>query len=285
MTEAVASDTAFRFFQDIAEDLSKAQLTFPTFLQASVSVREALTRSDWSSTELAQLVSREPLLSARVVALANSAALNPAGVDIVDVKSACLRVGHRAIRSMAAALMVEQAARAKELGAFSGQARDLWEHSLAVAVIAYVLAQQTGRWSPDEAMFAGLVHDLGHFYLYWRATRFEALAARPEQIRVLVHDWHAAIGHRLMLDLQLPEAIARACEEHENKPETLHSGSLSEILCVANLCSMARADEPLDPPSETPDPSRLDVMQARIILKENAATVASLLTALMGAPS
>jgi len=283
VTETTTRDTAFRFFQDIAEDLTRGQLVFPTFLQASASVREALTRSDWSSTELAQLVSREPLLCARVVSLANSTAHNPSGAEIIDVKSACMRVGRRAIRSLAATLLVEQAARSKEPGFFSVQARDIWEHSLAVAVIGFVLAQHTGRVSADEAMFAGLVHDLGHFYLYWRATQFEALAGEPERIRELAHDWHAAIGHQLMLDMNLPAGLAIACEEHENDPGTLVPGSLSELLCVANLCSMAHAGTVVDERTDEKDSGRLSVARARDLLRQNSATVASLFSALMGA--
>lgn len=286
VTDSAHHDTDFRFFQHIAEDLSRVRLAFPTFLQASASVREALTRQDCSSAELARLVSREPLLSARVVALANSAAVNPSGNHIADVRTACLRVGYRAVRSVAASLLVEQAAGARELGPFGPQARAIWEHSLAVAVMAYVLAEKTGLVSPDEAMFAGLVHDLGHFYLYWQATKFEELVAEPAGIRDLVHGWHAAIGQRLLLDLRVPDAIARACEQHEDDPASIEPGSLSELLCVANLCAMAHADVPAAPPSDPPStPARLDLLQARTILKEHSARVADLLVALMGAAS
>lgn len=284
VTDTARRDTDFRFFKHIAEDLTRVRLAFPTFLQASASVREALTRQDCSSAELAQLVSREPLLSARVVALANSAALNPTGIHIADVRTACLRVGHRAVRSLAASLLVEQAAGARELGPFATQAREIWEHSLAVAVMAYVLAEHSGSVSPDEAMFAGLVHDLGHFYLYWQATRFEELVAHPAGMRELVHGWHAAIGQRLLLDLQVPEPIALACELHEEDPATLDPGSLSEVLCVANLCSMARAEgSAQDDTADTASSGRLDLPRARAILRDHSARVADLLVALMGA--
>ena len=57
-----------------------------------------------------------------------------------------------------------------------------------VAALACVLARHRGGMDPDEALFAGLVHDLGHFYLMWRATRFPELVAR-EQDR-----WNDAIA-------------------------------------------------------------------------------------------
>jgi len=279
-------EIAYRFFQDIATHLTYEDIKFPTFLQASVGVREALSRSNWSNLELAKLVSSEPLLSARVVALANSAAMNTSGRHVTDVKSAVAIVGQRAVRSVAASLMVEQAAGAKELTPFRKQAKEIWEHSLAVAVMAYVLASKTKRWAADEAMFAGLVHDLGHFYLYWRATRFEELVARPEEVRALVHEWHPAIGKRLLQDLQLPESVAIACDEHEIEPERLARDSLSELLSLANRCSMAHASAtpiPEQIPSTLESIGRITEASARAILKESSQEVAALLSALMGA--
>ena len=70
---------AYRFLQDIAQDLSRKDLKFPTFIDASLGVRMALGKKELSNAELARVVSSEPLLSARVVALANSVALNPSG--------------------------------------------------------------------------------------------------------------------------------------------------------------------------------------------------------------
>lgn len=285
MTQIATPDVAFAFFQDIAEDLSREDLVFPTFLQASAAVREALTREEWPVRELAQRVSGEPLLSARVVALANSAAFNATGQEVSDLQTACLRVGYRAVRNLATTLLLEQAVAAGELMPFRQQAREIWEHSLAVAVIASVLAEKTGRCNPEEALFAGLVHDLGHFYLYWRAARVPALVAEPERIRTLAHDWHCAIGQRLLWDLAVPETIVKSCEEHEIEPAALQAGSLSELLCVANLCSMAHQDVHRADAEGEVDPSRLSLREARAIVKEHASAIATLLAALMGPAS
>jgi HD-like signal output (HDOD) protein len=274
---------AFRFLHDIAQDLSRKDLKFPTFIDASLGVRMALGKKELSNSELARVVSSEPLLSARVVALANSAALNPGGKDVADIKQAVMIVGQNSVRSLAVSLAMEQIARAKELEPFKELARELWEHSLEVAAIAHVLAQRRGSVSPDEALFAGLVHDLGHFYLMWRATRFTELSERPAELRALVHDWHPGIGSALLQSLDLPEAISRACDEHELPPSVLPAGSLSELVCVANRCSKSKADPAADPDSATEPPNGgLDEATAQLILEEARKEVSSLLAALKG---
>ena len=80
MSDAVSiseKSLAYRFFQDIALDLSRRELKFPTFLDAALRVRLVVSRHDAGSNEVAQAVRGEPLLSARVVSMANSVAVNP----------------------------------------------------------------------------------------------------------------------------------------------------------------------------------------------------------------
>ena len=205
---------AYRFLKDIAQDLSRKDLKFPTFIDASLGVRMALGKKELSNAELARVVGSEPLLSARIVALANSVALNPTGKEVSDLKNAVMMVGQNSVRSVAVSMAMDQIAHAKELAPFKEQARQLWEHSLEVAALAHILARQRGVASPDEALFAGLVHDLGHFYLMWRAAQFPELVAQPDELRSIVHDWHPGIGSALLQSLDLPEAISRACDEH-----------------------------------------------------------------------
>ena len=283
---AKPEEFAYRFLQDIAQDLSQKELKFPTFIDASLGVRMALSKKDLSTADLAKVVRSEPLLSARVVALANSAALNPGGREVSDLKNALVMVGQNAVRSLAVSLAMEQIAHAKELAPFAAQSRQLWEHSLEVAALACVLAKRRGSPDPDEALFAGLVHDLGHFYLMWRATRFPELVKRGDELRELVRNWHPGIGAALLQNLNLPETLTRAVDEHELPPSRLQPGSLAELLGVADRCSKASG---IAPPPETTDGNpreltgnSLDEDTARAILEEAAEDVKSLVSILKG---
>ena len=279
-------ELAYRFLQDIARDLSQKELKFPTFIDASLGVRMALSKKDLSTVELAKVVRSEPLLSARVVALANSAALDPGGKQVSDLKNALVMVGHAALRNLAVSLAMEQIAHAKELAPFAPQSRQLWEHSLEVAALACVLAKRRGNFDPDEALFAGLVHDLGHFYLLWRAAQFPDLVKRGGELRELVRNWHPGIGAALLQNLELPDSLIRAIDEHELPTASLQPNGLAELLSVADRCSKARG---IAPPPDQPDgeshempTDHLDDETARAILEEAAEDVKSLVSILKG---
>lgn len=281
---AQTEDFSYRFLQDIARDLSQKDLKFPTFIEASLRVRMALSRKELDTNELAKVVRSEPLLSARLVALANSVALRPSDKAVTDVKNALMIVGHNSVRSLAVSLAMDQIAHAKDLKPFAAQSRRVWEHSLEVAALACVLARHRGGMDPDEALFAGLVHDLGHFYLMWRATRFPELVEHADELRELVHEWHPGIGAALLQNLNMPDALVRAVDEHELAPANLVPGSLAELLSVADRCSKASgmAPPPDTPPAEAPDLSAegLSEEAARAILTEAAEDVRSLVAIL-----
>ena len=284
MSETAATDFAYRFLRDIAEDLSRKELKFPTFIDASLSVRMALSKKDLSYAELARVVTSEPLLCARVVALANSVALNPSGREVSDVKNAVMMVGQNAVRGLSVSLAMEQISRANELEPFKVQARQLWEHCLEVAALAYVIGKRRGLANPDEALFAGLVHDLGHFYLLWRASQFPELVAQPDELRAIVQEWHSGIGSALLQNLDLAEGVSRACDEHELAPSVLQPGSLSELVSLSNRYASSRHDlvSPEIVAEDEWSSGTLDEEATRAILEEASQEVAALVAVLKG---
>jgi putative nucleotidyltransferase with HDIG domain len=255
------NEVATRFLRQIAEDLGQRNLQCPTFIEASLGARMALKKAYLSHKELARVVAGEPLLSARVVALANSAALRRGGRRVTDLLTAVIQLGQQAVNNVAMSLALEQVTHHKEMEPFRIQAQGIWEHSLEVAVLAHVLARHASRVEPDEAMFAGLVHDLGHFYAMWRAVQFPALAQRAADLRALMHSSHALIGAALLKTLGVDDALVLAVKEHENQPATLAPGSLSQVLSVANVC--ANRSGPLPEAPAQPDAALLEGLDER----------------------
>jgi len=276
---------AYRFFQDIALDLSRRELKFPTFLDAALRVRLVVSKQDASSNEVAQAVRGEPLLSARVVSMANSVAVNPSGKNVTDLKSAVLMIGHNSVRSLAASLAIAQIAQAQALEPFADECRQVWEHSMEVGALAFVLARRRGKVDPEEALFAGLVHDLGHFYLLYRATQFpEVMEGDRAELHALIREWHPGIGAGLLQNLRMSERLVRAVDEHELRIVPV-AEPLTEILMLADRCSTKHGKAPAPEHMREPDEGAvegLDEESARALLEEAGEEVRSLLNVLRG---
>lgn len=224
----------FKILEDIARDLSSGEVSFPTFLDITFQVRTALKNPNLTVDQLAKLVGAEPLMSAKIIRMANSAALNPSGREIADVKSAIIRVGMEAVRTVSFAVAMEQLLKSSQMEAFEGLSRKLWEHTAHVAALCRVLAKKLARINGDEAMFAGLVHDIGVFYLMSRAANFPELVEDKAELHGLLAGWHDNIGHALLSALGQPETILTAVLEHENEREITKVSTLSDVLYIAN---------------------------------------------------
>jgi HD-like signal output (HDOD) protein len=225
---------AHRFLIAIADELSSGDVNFPTFLEAAMKIRLALNNPELTVEALSRLVVTEPLVSAKVIRLANSAALNPGGAEISDVRNAVVRVGFSSIRSLAIAVAIEQLMLQKEMGDHLDAARQLWQHSLDVAALSFVLARRLTRINPHEAMFAGLVHDIGYFYLLSRISRHPEVVRDREELARLLFEWHASIGHAVLSALEAPAAILDAVSHHEIPCDDKKPLTLAHLLQMAN---------------------------------------------------
>ena len=224
----------FRILEDIAKDLS-GEMNFPTYLDASMTVRNVLRDPLVSVDKVAQVISVEPLIAAKLLRLANSIAYNPSGKSIADVRTAIHRVGFETVRTTSMSVAMEQMLRSKNLAAFEDIGRLTWEHSLQVAAIARVLARRLGRVNPEDAMLAGMVHDIGVFYLLYRAAEYPEYKENREDLLSLVIGWHESIGESLLAALGIPEHITQAIREHDELRHVETPSSLADALYFANL--------------------------------------------------
>jgi len=251
----------FQMLEDIAKELS-GEVVFPTYFDAVLRLRKLLQDPNETIGGIATAVSLEPLISAKLLHLANSVAFNPQGNQVVDLKSAVSRLGLNAVRSAALSIVMAQLLRAKGMASFADLTHKLWEHSIHTAAAARVLAREHTRFNADEAMLAGLIHDLGAFYMLYRATQYEELRERPDTVRYLIVQWHESIGISLLNALGLPEEIVNATEDHDRlrpAPETLRT--LSDVIYVANMLSGGHFEWLMQDLGSTPD--ELDELSRR----------------------
>ncbi|HPT49111.1 MAG TPA: HDOD domain-containing protein [Accumulibacter sp.] len=280
----MTQDISFKLLQDIAKDLSGEVVSFPTFLDITFQVRTALKKPDLSIEQLGTLVGAEPLMSTKIIRLANSAAMNASGRSIVDINTAISRIGVDAVRNVSFAVAMEQLLNSKKMAPFETLSRHLWEHTMEVAALSRVLARRLTRVNPDEALFAGLVHDIGVFYLLSRAVNFPELVADTEGLHALLVQWHDSIGHALLAAMGLADDLLVAVLEHEQDREVGQLKTLKDVLFVANKLANIKHGWRDSSYSAQPDPSTFsqwfDAKALSAVLAESEQDVASLKQAL-----
>ena len=95
-------------------------------------------------------------------------------------------------------------------------AGDLWEHSVEVASLAFVLARLCGGFEPEQAQLAGLLHDIGAVPVLAYADAETALRHDPQTVQALVSGLRVPLGRRLLEAWGLETALGDVVEQAEN---------------------------------------------------------------------
>jgi HD-like signal output (HDOD) protein len=267
----------------VAADAAKGEMVFPSHTEIALRVQRTLDDPDCSTEQLSKLISAEPLLSARVVSIANSVAYNSSGRAITDVRNAVSRLGFKTLRTLATALVVRQMQGMSQSPEHRALASRLWEHTAHVAALARVIAKRVTRQDPEAAFFAGIVHEVGGFYLISRASNFPGIFEGDFEL------WHnegeAQVGRAVLGALGVPENIVSAVETLWDGFLAMPPSSLGDTLLLADQLSPVES-----PLAELAGMSRkgmvvdlellIDDELLSSILKDSAEEVASLIAAL-----
>lgn len=231
---AVDDRIHFRILEDIARDLS-GDVNFPICMDAAILVRNTLKDPSVSLERVSQVIGTEPLIASKLLRLANSVAYNPSGKLLTDIRAAIARLGFQAVRTTSLAVAMDQMLKSRNLSDYDDIARAAWEHSVQVAAIARVLARHLGRVNADDAMLAGLVHDIGVFYLLYRAAEYPEYRQNRPAMVALLSGWHESIGESLLHILGVPDTVVDAIHDHDQLAGVESPCSVRDVLYFANL--------------------------------------------------
>ena len=238
-------------FGTIAAQAARGEISFPTSVNAVLRLQRALDDPACHVEDALRLVLGEPQLAARTVALANSSTFNGGNRAITSVRAAVTRIGYRNLQMLVASLLVRQFGSCIRDPDLRAKAEQLWEHTIHVAALAHVFARRITFVDADTAMFAGIVHEIGGFYLLSRADEFPGLLDDdPDKWGELCEE---VVTREVARRLALPEAVSEAMFELRGRWLHMPPTSLLDTLLLANL--YAPVPSPLGTTRPLPDHS------------------------------
>lgn len=199
---------------------------------------------------LTQLVGYDVVLSARMLAVANSAAYLRHTPRMANLERTLALLGVGTARIIVTATAFYQSSSLAHAIPPPALHR-FWRHSLSCAHMARRLAEMTNYPNPDEAYLAGLLHDIGKLVMGVRNAgvfhEVSALAPLPHEIPALEHRLfgadHCELGAALVETWQLPSFLADAIRFHHASAEELRgTHPLLRLLHVAN--ALSQEEEP-----------------------------------------
>lgn len=278
---AESAGSPFRFLSDLARELSAGRVDLPSFPDAVARVQHVLSDDNISSERIARVVSSDAGLAARILTMANSTLLHRGGTPVTDLKVAITRIGHDSIRAAALAYATAQVRQAADLAPIRSELERFWQEGVRVAGLAHAMAKETRLMRPDEALLAGLLHNIGKVYIIARGPRDAGSVHIDDAV---LRDWHPGIGQALIENWKLPEDIATAVGG-QLETERSHGGpaDLQDLLIVAvNLEAQIASNAADDAAAQIPAAAAMGLTDSAIvrIMLESQTEMATLQAAL-----
>ncbi len=231
-----------KFYEALLDDLEKQKLILPVLPEVALKVRDAVADEDASAKQIADVIILDPVISARMIQVANSPLLR--GSQKTDtVEQAITRMGHSLVKSMVTTMAMEQIFKASN--PITKKYMDqIWTQSTQVASIASAMANHFTKLKPDQAMLAGLVHNIGALPILTRAEEIPALLQDEEVFVSLLKRLSGPVGSSIMESWHFPEDLIQVAHEHANYTYNSEKIDYVDVVIVAKLQNLEDTDHP-----------------------------------------
>ena len=235
-TEPLIQDHKLNFVQSLADDLSRGSIELPSFPDVVIRLRQVLEDENSTTAQIVQLLTAEPVLAARLLQMANSAALRGAASEMTDLNMVVNRLGRKMVQNSAMAYAVKQMRESQKLEPAQPYLEALWKDSTHLAALCYVLTKKLTKLNAEQALLVGLLHGIGKLYILAQAEAHPELFEDPANLSNILDSWHAAIGSAILEAWQFPEEVSGSVANYQ-EVEREHEGptDLTDILIVAHL--------------------------------------------------
>ncbi len=214
--------------------LQSNQCELPTLPDLAIKISRAIDDAETTNQDVARLIQLDPALSARVLSVVNSAAFGAMG-KITSIQQAAGRLGRNKVRSLVYSCLLKSIF-SIEFPALKLRMQALWQHSADVASLAFVLGRATPGIDPEQAMLAGLVHDIGAIAVICAAGQFPALAERDEVLDFATAELRVELGLRVLAQWGLERELGEVVRDAENWWRT--GSAIAETADVVMLAQM-----------------------------------------------
>ncbi|UCD77913.1 MAG: HDOD domain-containing protein [Desulfobacterales bacterium] len=221
-------------FTTILQKFTAGKINPPVMPQVVREVQTVVKRPKSTSEELAQVIEKDPVISLRLISVANSPIYR--GVtEIRNVKGALPRLGLKETLNIILAI-ANKSLYSTDKVQFRILMDKLWVHSLASAYGSKLIAQNLKLDDSEKFFLMGLIHDIGKILLLKAFTEFSKdKNLNMNAITANIQEAHLSLGSLLLKRWGFDEDFINVLTHHEDK--NLSPDTDKEIL-VVHLANM-----------------------------------------------
>ncbi|MDH5432498.1 MAG: HDOD domain-containing protein [Gammaproteobacteria bacterium] len=231
------------FLHQLTEAITQDKLVLPTLPEIALKIRDVVSDSDVTAEAVANVISQDAALSAKIMKVANSPLVRGT-VSITSLQLAVTRMGMAFVKNLATGLAMEQMFQATN-DLVDKKLRQSWEHSTDVAAICHVLASNFTKLQPDQAALAGLVHEIGVLPILTLAEEHPAILQHEDSLDKVIQRIQGKLGRMILKTWDFPPELIDVpigcCDFKRNSGD---SADYIDVVTVAKIQSYSDDHNP-----------------------------------------
>ncbi|MDK8464555.1 HDOD domain-containing protein [Marinobacter sp. SS13-12] len=244
-------------------ELRSNQLSLPSVPDVAWKVRRTVDREDSTADQVASAISADPSMAAKLVRACNSP-LYRGFSDVRNVREAVVRLGMRTTRQLVTVFAMREVFKTRQ-ASLQKEMDKLWRHSREVAALCWVLADSATSINPEEALLAGLLHDIGVVPVLVQAEHHVNLFADQANLEHAIGELRGDVGTAILESWSFPANFLEATRQAEDWAHESRESApqLVDIVIVAQLHAMIGSSQNgnLPPFDEVPAYRRLGELE------------------------
>jgi len=235
---AFENEISYQLYQELKNDT----LVLPSLPDIAVRVGNALKDEKSDAQQIANIAQTDPAIAAKLVKAANSAMYG--GSNKVDSCSAAvIRLGTDLTHKLVTTFAIKELFQSSS-ALLNRRMKKLWDHSTKVAAIAHVLAKKLGKFDPEHALLAGLVHDIGTLAILNYAVDFPEAQDNRQVLDSTIKTLRGQVGSMILKNWSFPEGLPEVAADAENWTRNVTGEpDYSDLIIIAQLHSFIGTDE------------------------------------------
>ena len=207
----------------------------PLLPEVAISLTRLASRPTVDFGDVEKLVSKDPVVAAKIVAVANSAFYSR-GQPVRSLGLAIARLGLSAVRDVAFQVVAQTTI--FKVPGYMGRMRELY----GAAQIAGMVAKEICRvlkFESEMAYLCGLLHDMGEAIIMGiigDICKKEKVKPYPfEEISDVIDSLHSQVGARICREWGLPEVLNEAILYHHKSSEARDYSNMASVVAVCDV--------------------------------------------------
>lgn len=215
---AEINDKAEHYLHLIKLAVTNNQLVLPSLPEVAFHVKQECEKEDASVCNITGALAEDPALAVRLMHIANSSMYRTCS-EANDLKQAVTRLGLKLVKNLVISLAMKQLYQASS-NLINELLKEQWLASTKAAALCQILASNSPSLNPENALLAGLTHNIGSLPILLLAEDDDDLFEDLEILCLLINNLQGDIGYHIFQSWNFPDylsAVALHCYEFDRQ--------------------------------------------------------------------